>query len=238
MFVGKNEIKDIFFATGSNKKRVKEIYIGTQRVYNSNYSRNLSYEYDNKTQTYIVAGRGICNDSHIIIPSFVNAGYGYKKVVAIKEQAFYKNTSIIALTLGSNIEIIGNKAFQYCSKLKKINFNTNLKRIETSAFEHCTGLQGNLALPDGLEYIGTWALADCRLSKLFIPSSVTTTGYTLATNNMANFKFYCEADEQPSGWANNSLTWAKSHWEQDHYDLYDIVWGADRDTFDEIEDSV
>ena len=88
-------------------------------------------------------------------------------------------TKITNVEFPSTLEIIGGfrsgaNAFSNCKSLMcEIALPHSLKRIETGAFED-SAIKGNLALPEGLEYIGSKAFNNCPglTGSLTIPSGI------------------------------------------------------------------
>ncbi|WP_044973706.1 leucine-rich repeat domain-containing protein [Ruminococcus sp. HUN007] len=68
------------------------------------------------------------------------------------------------LTIGNNVEVIGDYAFKKCTGFTgKLGFSENkvLNRIENEAFVDCTGFTGELDLPDSIQEIGSKAFENC-----------------------------------------------------------------------------
>jgi len=74
----------------------------------------------------------------ISVPSSVTInGYKYN-VTAIAAKAFYKNTKLKKLTIGSNVTAIGSKAAYGCKKLKTVTLKSKkIKKIGKAAFSKC-----------------------------------------------------------------------------------------------------
>lgn len=71
-----------------------------------------------------------------VIPSSITYKGKKYKVTDILTGAFKGSTSLTAVTIGSNIETIGRKAFYGCKKLKKIVFKTKtLKKMYKNSFK-------------------------------------------------------------------------------------------------------
>lgn len=106
----------------------------------------------------------------------------------IKRYCFINCMALENVEIPNSVEIIGNKAFYHCEKLKgegfklpenlttiedyafhscynlnieNIEFPSNLKSIENYAFYNCKSLTGNLNLPDTLQTIGRKTFANC-----------------------------------------------------------------------------
>ena len=80
------------------------------------------------------------------------------------------------MTLGSNIESIGEGAFGGCSELNSINLPEAIHTIEGGAFQDCRSLP-NLDLPDALLSISSTTFWGCELfTSIVIPDNVTSIG--------------------------------------------------------------
>jgi hypothetical protein len=110
------------------------------------YSANLAYTLKDNGE-YEVSGIGTCTDTHIVIPSIVNA----KKVTSIGDEAFSDCLNIVGVTIPNSVTVIGAKAFLACEKLERVE------------------------IPDGVTTIGQQAFSYCsKLASVTIPKSVTT----------------------------------------------------------------
>ena len=92
----------------------------------------------------------------------------------LKYVSGFEKTKITNVQFPSTLEEIGQYAFRYCNSLMcEISLPHSLKRIEVNAFLS-SAIKGNLALPEGLEYIGDCAFDGCSglTGSLTIPSGV------------------------------------------------------------------
>lgn len=127
-----------------NSLNVGEEYDFTKQV-NENVYLTINANYKNYTGfTYVVVGDEITvtgfdeataapiGDLYgIIIPSEIDG----KKITKIDDGAFEDNALIQKVVLGSNIKVIGDKAFNGCSSIKSIDFNgAKLETIGSYAF--------------------------------------------------------------------------------------------------------
>lgn len=77
----------------------------------------------------------------------------------------------------SDVQIISDYAFAYCSSLKYIEIPSGVTYVGDGAFCSCTGLT-SVVLPDGLAFLGESAFECCSgLETLVIPGSLQTIGY-------------------------------------------------------------
>lgn len=78
------------------------------------------------------------DDTKVIIPDTVTLGTKTYTVTSIEKEAFKNNKKITSVTIGKNIESIGNSAFEGCTKLKNVNIkSTSLTGIGSKAFSKC-----------------------------------------------------------------------------------------------------
>ena len=68
---------------------------------------------------------------------------------------FMRNTNIETVTMSDSVQIVGSKAFEHCSSLRKVIFSKNLKEIKIMAFMG-TKLS-EIQLPEGVTKVGTFA---------------------------------------------------------------------------------
>lgn len=110
-----------------------------------------------------------------------------------------KNMNLLdTIVLPSSVRSLGECAFMYCSKLKSINLPVTQKTLPVSFFEGCTSLESielpatlttistdafygctklaNVNLHEGITTIGLRAFCNCKLTKVTIPSTVTSIG--------------------------------------------------------------
>ena len=84
----------------------------------------------------------------------------------IDQYAFAGCTSINSLDL-SNVDVVGERAFQGCSNLTTVQFDDGLKRIKDWAFAN-SGLSGAIYLPITLEHIGENAFYKTNVEDLYV----------------------------------------------------------------------
>ena len=83
----------------------------------------------------------VTKKSSVSIPSTVEIKGSIYKVVRIGYKAFYKNTTIKTLSIGSNVKYIDSYAFYGCKNLTKVSGGKNLLSIGTKAFAACSKLK-------------------------------------------------------------------------------------------------
>ena len=97
-------------------------------------------------------------------------------VTEVSSKAFYKNTKLKSVSIGSNVTKIGTSAFQGCTKLTKVKVPAKVTSIGNKAFYGCKKVK-TLNLGKGVKKIGTSAFQGCTaLTKVTIPASTTSIG--------------------------------------------------------------
>ncbi|MBQ7825174.1 MAG: leucine-rich repeat domain-containing protein [Clostridia bacterium] len=93
-----------------------------------------------------------------------------RKIVAIAPKAFFAST-VLSLTVGSNVREIGESAFFGCRSLTAVCFERGLERVGDSAFAGCENLT-QVTLPWGTGAVGRMAFFGCtRLSFVKMPTT-------------------------------------------------------------------
>ena len=148
------------------------------------YSVGLSFELDEATNTYTVAGKGDCNDTEIIIPPF----YEGLPVAAIGDSAFKYNESITSVVLPDSISIINDNAFSDCKNLTSLTLGRGTLSVGQYAFSGCSKLTsvnytGSLAewckisftdtLSNPLKEANDLYINGEKISELVIPDEIT-----------------------------------------------------------------
>lgn len=97
---------------------------------------------------------------------------GNTKITEIKPRTFYGCSSLRSVTLGAEVKVVGESAFENCqNNLSTLICNDKLERIEQSAFRYCNGFQnGSVKFNSGLKYIGHFAFGSTNLRNKQIPS--------------------------------------------------------------------
>lgn len=88
------------------------------------------------------------------------------EVVRIADEAFY-NSSLTSLTLPSTVTAIGNRSFQYCTRLVTVDFGDSLSSIDFYAFDNCSSLT-SVTLPDSIYSIESSAFCCCKNMNYFM----------------------------------------------------------------------
>ncbi len=138
-----------------------------QLVYYEKYSKvfsieKLKYEVTDTQSKEVNISSGILTGS-ITIPDAVPYYDQTYKVTAIKDEGFSNTKDIDTVTLGSNIEEIGIKAFYKCSDLKCVTLNENITTIKEKAFATTVNLTCPLTFPSTLASLGLRAFYGCNV---------------------------------------------------------------------------
>jgi hypothetical protein len=82
-------------------------------------------------------------------------------VTAIGKCAFfYVRSSLVSVTIPSNVAAIGKYAFSDCSNLKSVTVPEGVTVIRTGAFSGCSSL-ASVTIPSSLTVIGKYAFGNC-----------------------------------------------------------------------------
>ena len=130
----------------------------------------------NNDGTCYISGIGdFENENYIVIPEYSPAG---DLVTGINPYAFCNCNNIISITIPEKVRIIGEGAFDNCYNLTTVIFegDSQLELIDDNAFNYCTSLY-DIQIPDGVVKIGYRAFYYCAsLERINIPESVTYIG--------------------------------------------------------------
>jgi len=102
--------------------------------------------------------------------------YGGLPVKSIGDSAFYRCSSLTAITIPDSVKRVGDSAFSGCSGLTGITIPDSVTSIGKWAFSGCSGLNG-ISISNRVTSIGDWAFEGCSsLTAITIPDSVTSIG--------------------------------------------------------------
>lgn len=94
----------------------------------------------------------------LTIPSTVEVSGQTLKVTKIDAQACYNCKQLTTVTVGNNVEVVGNQAFAKCTRLKKITFGKGLKKLGKKTFYQDKNLKQITIKSTKLKSIGKGAL--------------------------------------------------------------------------------
>lgn len=162
--------------------------------YDAGGTKELYYKLSDERDSYSIVKSSV-TESNIVIP----ATYNGLKVTEVADGAFKDNSLIIKVTIGDNVETIGNEAFSGCVSLTeavigdgvttvgydaffgcrllaKVTVGNSIKDMNVSVFEGCRSLK-SVSLPDGLTSIGYATFSGCTsLESVSLPASLTNIG--------------------------------------------------------------
>ncbi len=127
--------------------------------YSDVYTKGLSYQLDEASDTYTLSGIGDDRDrTEVVIPNY----YEGKAVTSIGAEAFDGCTPLASVVIPANVTSIGHRAFYGCTSLASLTFGgkSKLTSIGNYAFCHCKLLQ-KIALPADVSAIGENAFDWC-----------------------------------------------------------------------------
>ncbi len=106
--------------------------------------------------------------TEIVIPSQIDG----KTVTKIGDKAFEYNTKITNVEMPDSVVSVGDRAFNDCVNLKTVTLSDYIEHIGKGAFFSCTRLT-DVILPNHLESLGDGAFYDCEsLTDITVPGSV------------------------------------------------------------------
>lgn len=135
-------------------------------------TEGLSFVLDNQTNTYLVVGY-TGDYAEVTVPPTHNG----KLVTVIGEKAFEEKSQVKKIVLPETITTIEKEAFQWANGLEEISFQgERLTTIGEYAFSNCVQL-AEINLPLSVKTIGTRAFNNCSsLTTLKIPKATDSIG--------------------------------------------------------------
>ena len=154
----------------------------------------LKYHLINGDTEYEVVGAGIASGDIV-----VDEIYRGKPVTSIADKAFYNNSKITSIKIGSNIKKIGERAFAKCSQLTSVIIENGVTEIGEKTFQSskalvtvslpnsvteitpymfswCSALE-NLTMGDSVTAVGEYAFSNCKaLKTVTLPNTVKSIG--------------------------------------------------------------
>lgn len=145
--------------------------------------------------TDLTIGKSLVNESDVVFAPFKNSIVNLTANCKNIYKWFTGSTSLLSVSLGKNVQTIGNDAFNNCQKLATTNFSEGLVSVGNKAFYYCRGLQAALLpstvnsigesafqhcdnmkqvnIPEGVKLIQNLTFNNCGITSLTIPSTVT-----------------------------------------------------------------
>ncbi len=75
------------------------------------------------------------------------------------------------IVIPKGVRVIGGQAFADNKTIRSVSYPSSLKKVLASAFKGCSGIT-EAVLPEGIEYVGTYAYSGAALEKIVIPSTM------------------------------------------------------------------
>ncbi len=133
-------------SAGKNEIKVGSIYVS------GSYNYKITSVSASTVEFKSIKGAGAAK---VTIPDTVKIDGKSYKVTAVAASAFKNNKKMTSVTIGKNVETIGNNAFLGCTKLKKVNAkSTVLKTIGSKAFGNCKSLKNMTLKTKKLKKVG------------------------------------------------------------------------------------
>ena len=123
--------------------------------------------------TDLTIGKSLVNESDVVFAPFKNSIVNLTANCKNIYKWFTGSTSLLSVSLGKNVQTIGNEAFKDCQTLATTNFSEGLVSVGNKAFYSCRELQAAL-LPSTVNSIGESAFQHCsNMKQVNIPKGVT-----------------------------------------------------------------
>ena len=129
----------------------------------------IQYQYNSQNGTYILARTDENLSGAVKIPASING----KKVVAIKEKAFFGRDKVTSVTIPESVTDIGTQAFYGC-KAKKINIPKGIKILKEKVFSN-SGIE-SVSIPSSVVTIESGAFEATELVEFSLPGTVKNVG--------------------------------------------------------------
>ena len=107
------------------------------------------------------------DDEVVVIPEKIDG----KTVVAIDENSFINNKTLLGVRVTDNVKQIGSHSFENCTALKVFISGSGLETVSEFAFGNCTELS-EVKLNDGLKSMEKLSFGGTNISEIYIPESV------------------------------------------------------------------
>ena len=126
---------------------------------------------------------GMANENltSCIVPDTIKINGVNCKVTSVAAEAFADNKKLISVTMGDQIERIGENAFSGCSNLKTVTIGKNVAEIEKKAFFKNTSLK-KITIPANIRKIGASAFQGSKRLKTITIKSKKLTKKTVGKN--------------------------------------------------------
>ena len=175
----------------------------TDEIINGTCGKNLTWS-SNKTKAILtISGTGDMEDYVIDAPwkqyqEEIQTIVIKDGVTSIGNRAFEYCSKLTQVTIPSGMTSIGESAFAGCSALTQVTMGIGITSIENATFFHCSALTA-FTIPNGVTNIGQAAFMDCSaLREITIPNSVTNIGNLAFNSCRALLKMTVQATVTPT----------------------------------------
>ncbi len=114
--------------------------------------------------------------TELVVPATVSKDGVDYTITSVAAGGCRNKSALTSVTLGENIEVVGENAFYGCTGVTELNLPSSLRIIDQMAFYGMTSLS-SVALPEGIDSIGNFAFYNSSsISTVTVPASVTKMG--------------------------------------------------------------
>ena len=200
-------------------------------VFNSELNEYFTLTPNSDNTGYIITSFNRASITTVDIPRYESENS--LTITGIADNAFKGKHNIEVINLGSNVQTIGNSAFENCSSLRRVTYKTladdnetiitpQLRQIGDRAFANCTALKNIdsesnansevTKLPSELETIGTNAFEKCLgIKSIVIPKNVSSIGTKIFKSCPNLISLAVDAENSNYGSADCNLIYRKNN---------------------------
>ena len=151
---------------GISAELQKKILEALEQGSSTNYTIDeVTYTlHKNEDGTLTIWLSGSAGQEKLVIPDVIRVAGKTLTITEIAEKAFYGQSNLKEVVMGSGITRIGKSAFENCEKLTKVNIGNNVTVIEEKAFKNCVALE-KITIPGAVLRIGSSAFEGCKKLK-------------------------------------------------------------------------
>lgn len=159
----------------SNCSSIKDIDLShVKEINDASFQECISLEHVDLSSIVKLGDGGGYGGSFEGCTSLKNIVIG-KDISQISRSAF-SHTALESVTIPEGVKYLGDKMFEYCSKLITVELPSTLTNIYTSAFSNCTSLK-RISFSTGLKTISSNAFNGCTsLEEITLPATVNSIG--------------------------------------------------------------
>lgn len=184
---------------GGNDEPVVSGGISLNKLMNAPVSPESDFECMDQGNGGLVLLQYLGSSEVVVIPETWNG----MPITAISSYVFANDSSVKAIRLADNIEVVMGGAFGLNKNLEIVVCGNSLKKIDEAAFQSCSNLH-TVVLNDGLETICGVSFSGCKsLVELEIPASVTEIQPMTFYNGPENLTIIGETGSAAEAYANS-----------------------------------